>query len=257
MPPPRPILIRERTKKNDRVINVALITAVGAVVAAIITAIGAIASASIAARAAHSSQDWRSDAISAGWSPKGNCQWQPIESVGVSPSGDSVKVRIHLLAAEYRWVYGSATAIEIGGETADLTQHIRNLTLNPKAKYVVAVGLASVEGRDSSQAVLAEARTDKLIRVIKDELHPEIPVHGLSLGRFGAERTGGDTRRTASQRRVVVVEVLEVRAGDGKTALGDAVYDALRQARHADPPIPISVTEYRDRKYTDHQFGRR
>jgi hypothetical protein len=257
MPPPRPIVIRERSKKNDTVINVALITAAGAVVAAIIAAIGAIVSASIAARAAHSSQDWRQDAISAGWSPKGNCQWQPIEAVGVGPGGDSVKVLIHLLAAEYRWVYGSATEIEIGGERDALTQHIRNLTLDAAAKFVVAVGLASVEGRDSSQAVLAEDRTDKLIRVIKDELRPQIPVHGLSLGRFGDERTGGDTRRTASQRRVLVVEVLEVLAGDGKTALEDAVYDALRQARHANPPFPIDVTEYRDRKYTDHQFGRR
>jgi hypothetical protein len=257
MPPPRPIVIRERSKKNGAVIIVAVITAVGAVVAAIITATGAIASASIASRAAHSAQDWRQDAISAGWSPKGNCQWQPIESVGVGPSGDSVKVLIHLLAAEYRWVYGSATEIEIGGERADLTQHIRNLTLDPEAKYVVAVGVASVEGRDSSQAVLAETRTDKLIRVIKDELHPQIHVHGLSLGRFGDDRTGGDTRKTASQRRVVVVEVLRVMGGDGNTALGDAVYDALRRASHAEPPFPINVTEYRDRKYTDHQFGRR
>lgn len=264
MPPPRPIIIREIKRKKDVANVAAVISAVAVIVAATITATGTYASAVITTRTASTAHDWRREATAAGWAPKSDCEWQSVPTIGTDSAGRQVQVLIHLLAAEYRWVYGSANAIELGGDTASLAEHIRNLALDSKAKYVVAVGMASVEGGVSSQSLLlrgvssqsalAEARTDKLIRVIKDEVQPRIPVHGLSLGRFRDEHTRGDVALTASQRRVVVLEVLEHAPG---VALGDAVYDALRQARLADPPIPIDVTEYSDQQYTDYQFGRR
>jgi hypothetical protein len=59
---------------------------------------------------------------------------------------------------------------------------------------------------------------------------------------------------TSDQRRVVVIEVLE---REDDAVLEDAVYDALIKARSASPRIPFDVTNYKDRDYTDHDFGKK
>lgn len=244
------IQIDDAEPKSDAVIRAALITAAATLIAAIIVALASL-------RASWPNQppaDWSQTARAAGWIPRRECPWRSGTSVGTDQPGRRVEVTIHLLAAEYRWVYRSAADIELGGVKDDLASHIRNLTINPSAEYVVAVGVASAEGGLRSQAALAEARTDRLIRLIKDELHPSIPVHGLSLGRFIDESTRGDTVATASQRRVIIVEVLKHDVG---VNLSEAIYDALKKAHAGNPPIPFNVSEYSDRKYTDHQFGNR
>lgn len=197
--------------------------------------------------------DWRQVARENGWIPRGECKWESIPATGRDKSGRKIKVRINLLSGEYRWVYKSSAEAELGEEKVDLRPHISGLEVDPKAAAIVAVGMASVEGDFSSQSVLAEARTDKLIRLIKDELKPSMPVHGLSLGRYVDEATRSDPKVTAVQRRVVIIEVLEPEEG---AVLEEAVYDALIDATNASPPIPFDVRNYRERKYTDHGFGR-
>ena len=230
----------------------AFITAFATLFAAIITVVAAWQQKAIEC-CQSPKDDWRQVARENGWIPRGECPWLIITTTGHDSKGNKVDVRIKLLSGEYRWVYESSTEAEIGGQKTDLRPEIRGLDVDKKATAIVAVGMASVEGDFDSQSVLAEERTDKLISLIKDELKPEIPVHGLSLGRYVDDSTRSDPRATAVQRRVVVIEVFEPKEG---ADLGEAVPDALISATTASPPIPFDVRKYKDRKYTDHSFGR-
>jgi hypothetical protein len=250
---------------NDRaVIIAAIIGFVATIILAVITAFATLLGAVITVVATWQQKaieccwipkdDWRRIARENGWIPRGECPWQTIITTGQDTKGNKVTVQIKLLSGEYRWVFKSSTMAELGEEKTDLRLQIRGLDLDPKATAIVAVGMASVEGDFASQSVLAEERTDWLISLIREELKPRIPVHGLSLGRFIDETTRSDTKATAVQRRVIVIAVFEP---EGVTVnLEEAVPDALISATNASPPIPFDVRDYKDRKYTDHSFGR-
>lgn len=198
--------------------------------------------------------DWRQIARENGWIPRGECPWQTITTTGQDTKGNKVTVQIKLLSGEYRWVYKSPTMAELGEGKTDLRPQIRGLDLDPKATAIVAVGMASAEGDFASQSMLAEERTDKLISLIREELKPNTPVHGLSLGRYIDEITRSDPRLTAVQRRVVVIAVFEPEGGTAN--LEEAVPDALISATTTSPRIPFDVRDYKDRRYRDHSLGR-
>jgi hypothetical protein len=260
---PRTINIVTQPSKDGQAIKLALIGFCATIIAALIPAAASLLGAIIVVAAASREKaiecccipkdDWKQFARTNGWIPKDECPWESFPITGRDASGKHVNVIVHLLSAEYRWVFASPIEAELGGKGIKLESHIQGLNISSKATVVVAVGMASVEGDFPKQSALAEERTDRLIRLIKDELKPGIPVHGLSLGRYIDETTKSTPRGTASQRRVVVVEVLEPEAG---AILSEGVYDALRKAGDAPVPIPFDVRKYKDRNYTDHGFGR-
>jgi hypothetical protein len=246
-------------QSHDKTANViAVVAIVVTLLAQLIPAAATILAAVITARhkvlacCCIPKDDWQEHARRKGWIPRDECKWKAIDVEGQDDDGQKATVRIHMLAGEYRWVLGSSSQIELGNESADLSGHIRNLEISPIATTVVAVGMASVEGTYPKQSVLSQERADRIIRVVKDELKPSIPVHGLSLGRFIDERSKSTPRETSTQRRVVVVEVL----GFSRANLSKAVYDALRKAAEGPDPLPFNVTDYKDQTYTDHSFGK-
>jgi hypothetical protein len=262
MSPPNTIQIVTQSPSDRAAIVAAklgLVAAVLGLVAAFASLLGSVitvvASSAQTAfdEACISKGDWKQFARRNGWIPKGECEWDSLETRGQDKSGKGIRVRIHLLSGEYRWVVESSSKAELGEKKTDLESHIRGLELDSKSDVIVAVGMASVEGSFATQSILAEERTDRLIRIIKDELKPRIPVHGLSLGRYIDESTKSNSRATAPQRRVVVIEVFEPEEG---VILDQAIYDALIEATDASPPIPFDVRNYKDRKYTNHSFGR-
>lgn len=263
MPNARTINLVTQPSKDRAAITLALIGFVITIIASLITAAATLLGALIVVSAESKQQmaqccciprdDWKDFARTNGWIPRTECPWESRRSSGQDSHGRKVEVQIHLLAGEYRWVLKSSSEIELGDKNTSLATHIRGLEISSKAKVIVGLGMASVEGNFPSQSVLAEERTDRLIRLIKDELRPDIPVHGLSLGRYVDETTNATTRETAGQRRVVVIEVFEPEEG---AVLQEAVYDALIKAREAPDKIPFDVRDYKDRNYTDHGFGR-
>lgn len=257
MSSPQTINTVKAPSKDDAVITAAIIGLLAAIITAVIGAGASILGTIITIVAAKESKPknyWQQIARDSGWIPRSECAWESIQATGKDKQGKSVTVYIKLLSGQYRWVYGSSTRAELGDEKIDLPSHIRGLEITPKSKIIVAVGMASVEGSIAQQSLLAEERTDKLSRLIQDELKPKIPVHGLSLGRYIDNTTKFDnSRATAPQRRVVVIEVVEQDEG---AILKDAVYDALVEAKNATEPIPFDVTKYHDRKYTDHVLRR-
>jgi hypothetical protein len=248
---------------NDRAATIlAVIGFVMTIVAALICAAATIVGALIVVAAESKDKlvqcccvpkdDWKEFARANGWIPRGECPWDSVHGIGTDLSGKKIEVKINTLADQYRWVLGSSSEIGLGKKSENLTDHIRGLYISTKATTVVAVGMASVEGDFSSQSVLAEERTDRLTRLIKDELKPTVAVHGLSLGRYVDERTRSTEDQTAIQRRVVIVEVFEPEKGAN---LSEAVYDALVKARE-EQKITFDVREYKDKNYTNHGFGR-
>jgi NurA-like 5'-3' nuclease len=240
--------------------RIGLITAILGLAAGILALLGSVitlvaSSTQAALEGAYISKvEWKQFARKNGWIPKSECDWDSRETTGQDNSGREIKVRIHLLSGEYRWVLNSSSKVELGNVETNLALHIHGLELDSKSDVVVAIGMASVEGNFAEQSILAEERTDRLIRLIKDELKPDIQVHGLSLGRYIDESTKSNSRVTASQRRVVVIEVFEPQKG---VILEQAVYDALIEAAETSPRIPFNVRNYKDRKYTNHSFGRK
>jgi hypothetical protein len=257
MPAPTTIQIVAPAQHDSAVIwaaRIGLIAAIISLVAALGSLLGAFMTMAVGSAQIAVDSSWKHFARANGWIPQSECQWESIDVPGRDKSGKEAAVRIHLLAGEYRWVLGSSNNIQLGEDDADLDTHIRGLELDPDADVVVAVGMASVEGTFPEQSVLAEERTDRLISSIKHELKPDIPVHGLSIGRYIDEKTKSTSRATAVQRRVVVVEVFEKQPN---VMYEEAVYDALIAARKASPPIPFDVRDYKDRSYTNHSFGRK
>lgn len=245
------------------VIKAAKLTLLGVILAALINAFALVLGAGITAavnwyqKAAElgwfQQGDWKRTARENGWIPRSECEWNFTQATGRDGSGKKIKVKINLLSSEYRWIYKSSAGAELGEEKIDLNSLIRGLDVSAYSHGLIAVGMASVEGDISGQSVLAEERTDKLIHIIKDELKPTIPVFGLSLGRFKDESKKSNSKATSTQRRVVVVEILEQDEGAN---IGDAIFDALIEAKKSSPPIPFDAENYTDRKFTERGFKR-
>lgn len=244
-------------------IKAAKLTLLGVILAALITAFATLLAAGMVIVASwyqkaielgwFQQTDWKQMARKNDWIPRGECQWNSTQATGQDKSGKKIKVRINLLSSEYRWIYKSSAGAELGEEKIDLNALVRGLDVSANSRGLIAVGMASVEGDISGQSILAEERTDKLIHIIKDELKPTIPVFGLSLGRFKDESTKSNPTATSTQRRVVIVEILEQDEG---TKIEDAIFDALIDAKKASPPIPFDAENYTDRKFTERGFRR-
>lgn len=252
MSTPQPINIVVPPANDKAVITGARWGVVAVLIAALITSFASLLGTTLTIVAnLQQRDDWKLLARNSGWIPRSECEWDSISTISQDNNGKKVTILIHMLSGEYRWVYTSSTEIELGDEKKDLRLHIQGLDVS-KSKIIVAVGMASVEGDFDKQSVLSEERTDKLISLIKEELKPRAPVHGLSLGRYIDEKTKSNPRATSNQRRVVVMEVLDYEEG---IILKEAVYNALVGARNSSAPIPFDVRNYKDRNYTDHTFG--
>ena len=249
---------------NDTgIIKAAKLALLGVILAAFINASALLLGAGITAAASwylkaselgwFQQTDWKQTARKNDWIPRGDCQWTSTQATGRDKDGKKIKVRINLLSSESRWIYKSSAEAELGKKKLDLNALIRGLDVSVNSKGLIAVGMASVEGDISKQSILAEERTDRLIHIIKDELKPTIPIFGLSLGRFKDDRTKSNPTATSTQRRVVVVEILEQDEG---TKIEDAIFDALIDAKKASPPIPFDAENYTDRKFTERGFRR-
>jgi len=184
---------------------------------------------------------WRQQARENGWIPKDECPWHPVDAKGTDASGKSIKIRINILSEEYRWVFASPSEIELGGKEADLPSFVRGLDTT-NSIGIICMGTASVEGKREEQEILARDRADKLLAVVREELKPGIPMFGINLGKYRPiEDNASDPKKTATQRRVIILEILEEeRNVDRKEAL----LDALVKARLGSSPIPFDVRNY-------------
>lgn len=242
----------KRKKTNNELLG-NIVIAVAAVIAAIITGVFTWFAATANWQQKARDGGWipKEDCLrvakESGWIPKSECRcnWKVYSGHGTDDTGThSVGVRINILSQEYRWQYGQVgELVEFGGQTESVRPHLSSLDVS-QSKAIVCLGAASVEGGRTEQKDLALARAKKLKDLVGEQLTPQASILTLNLGRakYG-EVDLKDPLKNASQRRVIVVEVIDMDEG---VNLKQALFNALLQARNSDTPVPFDVRDYFD-----------
>ena len=243
---------RKRSKNNNTKLIGNILIALATIIAAFVTGIFAWFAATANWQQKARENGWipKDDCLQFarenGWIPKSDCRctWTSYPGRGTDDAGKSIGVKINVLSQDYRWQYGKIDElVEFGGKIESLRPHLSNLDIRD-SKAIVCIGAASVEGKRFEQKDLALSRARKLNTLVVEQLMPRIPVFTLNLGRakYG-EIDPRDILKNASQRRVIVIEIVDQDAG---VKLKEALHNALVRARDSTVPIPFDVRDYFD-----------
>jgi hypothetical protein len=187
--------------------------------------------------------NWKQVALDNNWIPgtESDSDWQQVSSSGKDSAGRSVQVIVNILSQEYRWSFGRADEVELGGHKEDLRLYISRLNIS-NSKGIVCVGAASVEGRRAEQESLALSRAENLVSLVREESRTTTPLYILNLGQFKTSQSlRTSPEETSSQRRVIIIKIV---AQEDNINLQEAMYNALISANRSNLPIVIDVSDY-------------
>lgn len=172
--------------------------------------------------------------------PPGWIQSPPIK--GVDGEGREVEFRVNIMSQEFKWEFNSAENIQFNGVTTDIRQHFSRLDVT-SSKAIICVGTASVEGNREEQENLADSRADKLLTILREQGVMDIKNKGLyklNLGQYKIQDSNLNKQDTATQRRVILVEVIE---SQKNANVADALKNALIN-NQSKTPLSVNVQEY-------------
>ncbi len=172
--------------------------------------------------------------------------WQQTKTIGVDSLGNKFEMEVLIIkrgilikngsnnerdtivqiaAQEDRWKFGSIDSLEIGLVTEKLPKYLLSIQkeLN-KAKRIICVGTASVEGDDLKENKRADKRADQMVKCMRPFSNGK-PIDKLILGRYAIK---SDDNETSSQRRVIIITVLK-QAENGN--IKQAVINSLRKIK--------------------------
>jgi hypothetical protein len=167
-------------------------------------------------------------------------RWSSYDTQGHDQQGKALEARVLVLSQEHRWRFGRADEVELGGRGADLREHLRSLEI-PTDLGIVGVGTASVEGDRSEEESRAQDRAETLIATLREEFPRTAGLYGLNLGQFTKPFRPRTTAQTATQRRVIVIAILQQDKGIDLRA---ALFDALVRLASSDTPVPFDIRDY-------------
>jgi hypothetical protein len=168
----------------------------------------------------------------------------PIE--GIDSAGRKARFDVVLLQKQFTWLWGSDQALARDSRllsqaevaqlfTGDLRQ---GLARSPE---VIAVGVASEEGSQSTESTRAARRSETAARWLTQALPPSIRVAQLNLGQFRSScATTTDSPDSSWQRPFMMIGV---RQQDPGTDIGEALADALKGKTNM--PGPDCYSEFK------------
>ena len=153
-----------------------------------------------------------------------NCEYQ---DVSVKSSGKRYKFRVVYLTREKKWKFESTELLETNEKVEDvLPDFINNIPDFQSSLGVVAVGLASQEGKIQEEEARATERADKIADVLRTASASK-ELYTLSLGQYLVKEKI-DKKLTGYQRRVILIGILEKEAESKKIEIEKALRLALR-----------------------------
>lgn len=166
---------------------------------------------------------------------------------GTDSQGLSADFRLYVLSEDYSWAFGSSQAIEENGAPAAMADVVTTSEFTERfcsAKAAFSVGAASHEGATALNHRLAQSRASTIGSALNARrtvcTGPTLPIlYTLSMGEHqNAEGAPADPRRTAPQRRVIIVAAENM-------MLGVNLREALRQGIETQNVFKaVSVDDY-------------
>lgn len=166
----------------------------------------------------------------------------PIE--GTDNAGRRALFDVVVLTKDYGWVRGSTTELEKDDRRLS-PQEIQEEVLDPQlrkglgtARGLIAVGLASQEGKTQREEQRGGLRAVRIARWVQDAIGDEIPMWTLNLGRYVDLCLECEDADTSWQRPFIVIAVRK--AEDG-THISEALANAMSNTINLPSPDRYSA----------------
>lgn len=166
----------------------------------------------------------------------------PID--GIDKQGRHAVFDVVVLTKNYGWIKGSTTELE-RGETRLTPEDIENEVLAPQlreglssAKQLIAVGLASQEGKIENEIQRGGLRAKRIAEWVSPSVDSATPVWTLNLGRYLEPCNDCETADTSWQRPFIVIAVRE---SDPGTNIGEALEVAMSDKTNLPSPSRYST----------------
>jgi hypothetical protein len=164
---------------------------------------------------------------------------------GFDAASRRVLFDIVVLSKDLAWTRGSERELSYQGsplEPAEVVPRIFGAELKAAmatSREVIAVGVASIEGAEATEAERAGRRAETAVRWVERIVPPTVALATLNLGQFRAECTAKVAGDTAWQRPLMVISVRDREPG---AHVGEALTDAL--TGKANLPSPACYTRF-------------
>jgi len=169
---------------------------------------------------------------------------------GRDAKGRTAHFDVIVLRKDIAWVKGSTEQITRNGQVLDGVQFKRVVFLNEvgqrltAARQLIAVGVASQEGEQSSEESRASERARKIGLWLSEASGIGRGIWTLSLGQYREPCLECETSETSWQRPIVVIGLRRSEAG---LVLGEALADALQGLSNL--PSPSRYTKFDLQKF--------
>ncbi len=168
-----------------------------------------------------------------------------FQIIGFDKAGRRGVFDVVVLNKEFKWVLGSADALEHEGQVvtaSDIATEVLDEDVRgglAEAREIVAVGTASQEGEAANEIERAGKRALRTAEFAKTAAMDQAPLWTLNLGQYRDPCTSCETTGTSWQRPFIVIAVKELEDG---TVLGEALNDAM--TGKGEVPSPASYSAF-------------